>query len=458
LNFGPRDVFVTARAPGEALEQGVGKLAEGIGVFMEKSKKERERAKKEADAINIFRAAKQGDIWKIFDTVRDDDNANLATNLANVLMTKNQIDAQAELRRAQAEAKRREDEIDEQFAQEVGPSLLGAIRQHFPGSPAVTVDEHVPVLDASGQPVMKDGEPVFEKRSRVIAPAEPGEENPLYAVAQSLKGSKKLGAKQLEMLLKENAALQKAALERAQEAGLNRRAAESSARQGMRGVLDVAKEEQKQDGNLQRDDARQQDRLEAIKVRSDEIIQQIEARGAQARTTQEQDNTHEAEMKRLDRELRERLAAARQSGKPDVADREKAAHVRAIRTLIERDRTDKVSAGVKVKGESAGKAYWKRLGSRGEDFVYDYGTTQQDENALFTFLIKTWLTDDLSGAKAIDTSANLPKIREMLERLQKAKDSTDPREKKAAQMVGSGDAFKRFVDFLREVDAYVDGR
>ena len=458
-NISIGDVFRTAAAPGEALSQGIDKIGAGLAGVVKSYKDAEKKRKADADAINLLHAAQSGDVNNLFAHATNADNADLALNLAKVLMTKQAHDADLALRQAALTEKATKDKADRDFVGKHGFDLLSAIQKDLLLSPEVKASEWVPKVDpATGQPVMQDGEPVLEQRERLISPALT-QENPLYRVVQQLKAEgATLTPDILRSLLKQNDDFTESAMRIARERGLNVRSGEAATRAGLRGVLDVAKEEQRQSGNLERDDARQQGRLEAIHARADEIIEQIEARGAQAQNLQEREQAFQAAQRDQDRTLRERLASLRQGGKTDLAEREKAAHIRAIRTLIERDRTDKESGGVKFKADPAGKAYWRRLGSRGDDFVSEYGATQQDENALFTYLIKQFLTDDLSGAKAIDTSTNLPRIREILDRLQKSKDSDDPKEKKAAAMVGSGDAMKRFMDFLREVDAYVDGR
>jgi len=457
-NISIGDVFRTAAAPGQAMADSVDKINLGLMGVVKAHKDAAEKRKEEEERVALGQAAKSGDIASLFNHVKDKDNADLALNLSKVLMTKQAHESDLALRAAALTEKNAKDKAKREFVGKHGLDLLSAIRPDLLVSPEIKTTELVPKIGSDGQPVMENGQPVFETRERLVAPAIT-EKNPLYDVVQRLKAEGvQLTPEMFDDLREENERFTEAAIKIARERGLNQRSAEGATRAGLRGVLDVAKEEQKQSGNLERDAEKQKDRLETIEARSGEIIEQIEARGAQAKSQQEREHAFDAAQKELDRQLRASLAAAREGGKPDIAEREKAAHIRATRTLIERDRTDKMSAGVKSKGDTAGKAYWRRLGSRGEDFVYEYGASQQDENALFTYLVKTWLTDDLSGSKAIDTSANLPKIKEVLERLQSAKNSSDPKEKRAAAMIGSGDAMKRFLDFLREVDAFVDGR
>ncbi len=403
LNFNPRDVFVTARAPGEALEQGIDRLGVGIGAHLHNLKIDREKAKKEADAIKIFRAAKNNDIFSIFDTITDDDNADLAGNLARILMTKNEIDAQAELRRVQADAKKRETDLEDEFYGANGASLLDAIKQHIPLSPEVSVDEMVPVLDANGQPLMEKGQPMFEKRTRVIADAQ-SETNPLYDVAQKIKaGGKKLSPAIVKQILAENERVTRSAIDRSREMGLQTRAAEQSTRAGQRYVNRSAEEEQKQTNRVELattnagiakelEAIRAMDRTAAINLRADRSMQEVQARIGAAKSEGEADRELKKAIVEQETQLRERLAVAKDQ---ETKERLMASHWLVLERSAQMLMADKNSAMGMIPGLPKEMAWFRVLAAETTDGLEAMIVNRRNaEYAYYTYLIKKLMGGD----------------------------------------------------------------
>lgn len=393
----PRDIFLTRASVNEGLAHGLEKLGAGIGGFIEKKRELDEKAKKEQDAIDIFRAAKQGDINSIFNEIDDDDNAQLALNLANVLTTKNQIDAQAEKAKAEAAYKNRLRQNEEEFYGDNGADLLSVIQEKLPGLPGVTVERQVPVMVDGKVARDEKGNVIYETKLVQVAPPVMGDPNPLHAIKERiLKSGKRLTPEFIKQILSENEQLQRAAAAKAREYGLNARAAARIQGQGQTEVGRLARDAQgheydkrlegvKQEDRVDLEQLRQGNRLGVVSAQSIARIAEIDKRLSGARTADERNAVLRKELQANELKLRQDLAEAKAG---ETKERLLAINDRILTRFIHKLQESQLDLGEEIEGKKPEVAYWMALGPLSAEGIENYAIRNLDANAIYVYIAK----------------------------------------------------------------------